>query len=220
MFRRTTKFILDIFGAALAGAAILVALLSWRLAGEPVSLAFLTPYLQDALRAEDESFRFELEDTVLTWAGWERTLDIRLVGVKAVGPEGDILAEVPELSVSLSAGAMMRGLVAPTSIDVLRPKIDVLLSREGDFQFDLGEGKGDYILHRVITDLLAPPNRDRAMGYLTRVRIIDSLVVVDDRRLETTWRANNTNMILIRNETGIQEMWRPISTSARANRER
>ncbi|MDP7543681.1 MAG: hypothetical protein QF758_03595, partial [Alphaproteobacteria bacterium] len=130
MFRRTTKFILDIFGAALAGAAILVALLSWRLAGEPVSLAFLTPYLQDALRAEDGSFRFELEDTVLTWAGWERTLDIRLVGVKAVGPEGDILAEVPELSVSLSAGAMMRGLVAPTSIDVLGPKIDVLLSRE------------------------------------------------------------------------------------------
>ncbi len=204
MFRRTTKFILDIFGAALAGAAILVALLSWRLAGEPVSLAFLTPYLQDALRAEDGSFRFELEDTVLTWAGWERTLDIRLVGVKAVGPEGDILAEVPELSVSLSAGAMMRGLVAPISIDVMRPKIDVLLSREGDFQFDLGEGKGDYILHRVITDLLAPPNRDHAMGYLTRVRILDSLVVVDDQRLETTWRANNTNMILIRNETGIQ----------------
>jgi len=204
VFRRTTKFILDIFGSALAGAAILVALLSWRLAGEPVSLAFLTPYLQDALRAEDGSFRFELEDTVLTWAGWERTLDIRLVGVKAIGPEGDILAAVPELSVSLSVRAMMRGIVAPTSIDVLRPRIDVFLSREGKFELDLGEGEGDDILHRVLTDLLSPLNNERSMGYLTRVSILNSSVVVDDRRLETTWRANNTDIILTRNETGIQ----------------
>ncbi len=204
MFRRTTKFILDIFGSALAGAVILAALLSWRLAGEPVSLAFLTPYLQDALRAEDGSFRFELEDTVLTWAGWERTLDIRLIDVKAVGPEGDILAAIPEMSVSLSVRAMLRGIIAPTSIDVLRPRIDILLSREGEFELDLGEGEGDDILHRVLTDLLAPPNSERSMGYLTRVSILNSSVVVDDRRLETIWWANNTDIILTRNKTGIR----------------
>ena len=202
MFRRTTKFILNILGSALAVVVILVALLSWRLAGEPVSLAFLTPYLQDALRAEDGAFHFELEDTVLTWAGWDRTLDIRLVGVKAVGPEGDILATIQEISVSLSMRAMLRGVVAPTSIDVMSPKIEVLLSREGKFEFDFGEGND--ILRLIITDLLAPLNNDRPMGYLSRVSILDSLVVVDDRRLETTWRANNTNIILTRNETGIQ----------------
>ena len=136
MFRRTTKFILNIFGSTLAVAAVLAALLSWRLAGEPVSLAFLTPYLQEALRAEDGMFRIELEDTVLTWAGWDRTLDIRLMGVKAVGPEGDILATIPEISVFLSMRAMLRGVIAPTSIDVMRPKIEVLLSREGKFEFD------------------------------------------------------------------------------------
>jgi len=202
VFRRTTKFILNIFSSTLAVAVILIALLSWRLAGEPVSLAFLTPYLQEALRDEDGVFRFELEDTVLTWAGWDRTLDIRLVGVKAVGLEEDILATIPEISVSLSMRAMLRGVVAPTSIDVMRPKIEVLLSREGKFEFDLG--KGNSIIRLIIADLLAPLNNDRAMGYLSRVSILDSLVVVDDQRLESTWRANSTDIILTRNETGIQ----------------
>ncbi len=204
MIRRTSKLILDIFGAALAGAAVLVALLLWRLAGEPISLPFLTPHLQDALRTEGGSLRFELEDTVLTWAGWERTLEIRLVGVKALGPEGDILAAVPEVSVSLSTRAMLRGIVAPTSIDVRRPEINLLLFPAGDFKFDFSEGREDNVFHWDIADFLVPPNKDRPIGYLTRIRIFDSLVVIDDRMLETIWRAGNTDIIITRNETGIQ----------------
>jgi len=204
VIRRTSKLILDIVGSALAGAAVLVALLLWRLAGEPVSLSFLTPHLQDALRTEDGSLRFELEDTVLTWAGWERTLEIRLVGVKVLGPEGNTLAAVPEVSVSLSTRAMLRGIVAPTSIDVRRPEINLLLFPAGDFKFDLSEGKLDNIFHWDIADFLVPPNKERPIGYLTRISIFDSLVVVDDQMLETIWRADNTDIIITRNETGVQ----------------
>lgn len=203
---RTTKFIQEILGSAIAGAAILAALLVWWVAGKPISLAFLSPYLQEALSAEDGSFRVELDDTVLTWAGWERTLDIRLVGVRTIGPEGVTLASVPEVSVSLSVLGMFRGLVAPTSIEVMRPKIHVLLSPELDFELALGEVGEDAgnIVSRAITDLLAPPNRDRAMGYLKRVSILDSVLTIDDQRLGILWRANAVDIVLTRNESGIK----------------
>jgi len=221
VIRRTARFILDVFGAALAGAAILIALLVWRISTEPVSLAFLSPYLQETLSAEDGSFTIEMDDTILTWAGWERTLDINLVGIRAMGPQGVLLASLPEISISLSLRALVRGMAAPTHIEVLRPHINVLLDQEGGFEFDLGRLDDDQtepsnseeenkvvgltgeIVSRRITDLLAPLNPNRSMGYLKRVSIIDSYITVDDRRLDTVWRANATDIILSRNESGI-----------------
>ncbi|MBT4769262.1 MAG: hypothetical protein HOO00_01865 [Rhodospirillaceae bacterium] len=221
MIRRTARFILDVFGAALAGVAILAALLVWRISTEPVSLAFLSPYLQETLSAEDGSFTIEMDDTILTWAGWERTLDINLVGIRAMGPEGALLASLPEISISLSLRALLRGMAAPTHIEVLRPHINVLLDQDGSFEFDLGRLDDDQaelsvieeenkvagltgeIVSRRVTDLLAPLNPNRSMGYLKRVSVIDAYITVDDRRFDTVWRANATDIILSRNESGI-----------------
>ncbi|MCH8835770.1 MAG: DUF3971 domain-containing protein, partial [Proteobacteria bacterium] len=111
-----------LLGGLAAGFAIILLVAAWRLSSGPVSLAFLSPYIEDALNADRQAFRIRLDDTILTWAGWERTLDIRALNVRAIGPDGRLIASAPELSLSLSTRALMRGMLAPASIEVFRPK--------------------------------------------------------------------------------------------------
>jgi hypothetical protein len=202
---RSLKLILEFVIGAVVGIAILLSAAVWRLSGEPVSLAFLTPYFQQALSAEDGSFQVQLDDTVLTWAGWERTVDIRLRGVRAIGSAGETLAMVPEMAVSISARGLLHGIVAPTSLEIMGAGVRVVRSPSGDFELGLKEGgaaAGD-IMERLVTDLLAPPHPDRAMGYLSRVSILDANLTLVDEKLETTWDAPRASLSLLRDDLGI-----------------
>ena len=57
VIRRTARFAAHVVAAAAAAAAIAFAGLAWLLASGPVSLTFLTPYLEDALQQSDSLFR-------------------------------------------------------------------------------------------------------------------------------------------------------------------
>ena len=77
MIRPAAKTLLYTIAAATASAALLLAVVLWRLSNGPISLAFLAPYVEQALSAEDASYRVNFEDFILTWAGWGQTLDVR-----------------------------------------------------------------------------------------------------------------------------------------------
>ena len=62
----------------MAGSAIVFIVTGWLLWSGPISLQFLTPYVRDALNIGVQGVRIELEDTILAWADWERTIDIRV----------------------------------------------------------------------------------------------------------------------------------------------
>ena len=88
MVTQTFRTVFQLIGGLTAGLAILTILLAWRLTLGPISLAFLSPYIERVLTTDPKSFRIGLDDTILTWAGWERSLDIRVLNVRAVGPGG------------------------------------------------------------------------------------------------------------------------------------
>ena len=195
-----------LLGGLAAGFAIIVLVAAWRLSSGPVSLAFLSPYIEDALNADRQAFRIRLDDTILTWAGWERTLDIRALNVRAIGPDGRLIASAPELSLSLSTRALMRGMLAPASIDVFRPKLRLLRHRDGRFQigFDIDQSASDAVFNRVLLGLLSPPDPDHTVGYLSRFTIVDADLTIEDRRLDTSWKAPATGVTLRRDAAGIR----------------
>ena len=206
MVTRTFRTLFQLIGGLTAGLAILIILLAWRLTLGPISLAFLSPYIERVLTADPKSFRIGLDDTILTWAGWERTLDIRVLNVRAVDPDGKVIASVPELSLSLSARAMIGGLVAPKSIDLFRPSL--LLVRHADGRFEVGSRQGavgsDRLLALVLGALQSGPEPGNALSYLTRVVIVDADVTFEDRSLGTTWRTAANRGNLIRLPSGIK----------------
>jgi len=202
---KSVKLIVEFAIGAVIGVAILTGLLVWRLSGEPLSLSFLTPYLEKALSAEDGSFTTRLDDTVLTWEGWKRAVDIRLRGVRAIGPDGKVIASVPDMAVALSFRGLLHGVVAPTSLEIFHPKVRVVRGPDGKFNLGVeeeGPGAGD-ILTRLITDLLAPPDPADPLGYLTSVRITRADLTLVDEKLGTAWHAPEANVVLARGAKGI-----------------
>ena len=132
MVRKTSIICLEV----VLGIAVLLGLLgavsAWRLSQGPVSIKFLLPYADDILHRADSPVQADLDDLILTWAGWERALDLRALRVRLYATESERqLAHIREVSVTLSVRALIRGKIAPTSFEVIRPLIR--LSRTEEF---------------------------------------------------------------------------------------
>ncbi len=129
---RITGSILRGLAALAIVLVVAAAALAWRLAAGPVSLAFLTPYLEEALnQGRDGEIGIRLGSTMLTWAGWDRTLDIRTRDVIIVDAEQTEVAELPEISIGLSGRSLLRAKLRPSSVDVLGAETVVIRRSDG-----------------------------------------------------------------------------------------
>jgi hypothetical protein len=185
------KGVLHILGGLVAGLVIVVVLLSWRLSSGPLSLAFLSPHIESAFRSFQRAIDVRLDDTVLTWAGWDRTLDIRIVNVRALGPDETVIASVPEMSFSLSVQALLKGKVAPQTIELFRPKIHFVRNRDQSISVGFADGSKTDIesLQDVIDAVGNRLNSTDSISYLSRVSIIDADMTIVDETLGSSWSA-------------------------------
>ena len=206
MIKRTFRGLIRLLGGLSAGLAVMLALAAWKLSSGPVSLSFLTPHIENALNRSYGSFKIRLDDTILTWAGWERTLDFRIIGARVLGDNDEVLARVPEMSMSFSARALIKGLVAPSSIELFRPRLHLTHRQDGGVEigFIEGEEASNDVANRLIAELLADPDPDRVTGYLKMVSVIDADLIIKDHNLKTIWESPYAQVALWRKDTGIK----------------
>jgi hypothetical protein len=76
----------------------------WLLMAGPVSVAWLTPYLERELTTATVSV--DIEDTQLR-LGEDHSLDLRAIGVHVRDPNGRLLGELPEVDIGLSTSALL-----------------------------------------------------------------------------------------------------------------
>jgi hypothetical protein len=197
---------LGALGAGAAGLAVLFAVLAWLLSTGPISLAFLSPYVEDVLTKAESEFRIEFDDVVLAWAGWERTLDVRALGVRVLRDDDSLLASLPAVSVALSGRALIRGAVALTSLELIG--IDARLVRRADGVIDFGleadPAEAGGLAEQLLDELLRPPDPTRMMGYLRRISILDGKLTVFDQISGVSWRAPRADVVLVRDRAGIE----------------
>lgn len=197
---------MQLLGGLAAGLAVILMLVAWQLSSGPISLAFLTPYIENAINVGHKNFRLTLEDTILTWAGWQRTLDIRVINVKALRPDGSLIGSVPEVSFSLSGNALVGGLIAPSSIELFGPRLRIRRDVDGsiDVGFQETEEQSGEIARRLVGQLLAVPDPANPMSYLSRVEIVSAEVAFDDRLLGKSWVAPAADVSLRRDALGLK----------------
>jgi hypothetical protein len=209
LLRRSLIVAFEIVAAFIAGIAILIGFVAWRLAdGHPVHLGFLVPYFERSLDAPDNGFKVKLDDLIVTWTGGKQLVGIRAVHVRAVTPEGRELASVPQIGLRLSVRAMLRGLIAPTEVEIFNPRIHVRRGRDGKFQFlatvpNASEGQSSSILPELFGDLMGPMNPDLPTGYLQRAHLLGGTLVFDDQRTGLVWHAPQIDIDLLRDVKGI-----------------
>ncbi|MEG3619161.1 AsmA-like C-terminal region-containing protein [Magnetovibrio sp. PR-2] len=210
LIKRVVRGLFQIIGGLGVGLLVAVLLVAWRLASGPVSIGFLTPYIQNALsEVHKDAIALEVEDTILTWAGWERTLDIRIVNLQTSLPDGQVVATVPEVSLSLSAEALLKGNVAPRSIEFFGPTFHV--ERLADGQFALGfeqaqqtaAKEGDLVASLILL-MLQDPNPDQALSYLKRISVVDGQLIYEDKAEGSLWQASETSADFIRVDGGLE----------------
>lgn len=213
MIRRSSRLLLEVLAAVLAGFLVLAGLAAWRLSqDEPVRLTFLTPYIVEALTPADGSFKVAIDDTVLTWGGWARTIDLRATGLHVQDANGRTVAAIPALSLTLSVRALLlHQLVAPTAIEIFQPRIFIVREIDGHFRFvhaapddpsQAGEETSP-VLTRLLQTLLAAPDPSQPTGYLKRASITDGQLTLVDRKAGVTWHAPAANITLGRDVQGI-----------------
>ncbi len=219
MTRRSFRIVLEIFAGLIAGLALLIGIGVWRLSQGPVSLGFLTPAVQEALEQVDSPFDIEISDTVLTWGGWDRAIDIIIRDVTLRRPGEAPALILPNVSMSLSIKALGRGVIAPTDLDVYSPEVVVRRYRDGSFTFGLlgegfsagaaqstgGDDPNEGTIDLAILDaLIAPPEPGTALSYLNTVSILNAEVTLDDRFSGLTWRMPDANIVLARDDAELR----------------
>ena len=206
MLKRTLHGTFHLLGALGAGLAILLLVLAWRLSSGPISLTFLTPYAENALNSFHPELRFRFGDTVLTWGGWDRTLDLRIQAVRVFEKTGGVIASVPEVSFSLSAQALLHGMIAPRSIELFGPRLFLARRDDGRLVIALGESQSESqdLLQRLLDQLLAPPDRSNPMGYLARLNILGADLTLADMARARSWRFPSAQVLVARDAEGLR----------------
>lgn len=211
MIVRSSRVLLLFFAAALVGLAMIFGVLVFQLSRGPISLSFLTPLIEEALNSTSQETGVRLHDTVLTWESEDRALDIRATGLRLLDGDGRVRATVPEITITLSARALLKGLVAPTKLEVFGPRIKIVRDGAGVVRLDFGGGEapkdgaeeeGGAPLG-IVQELLRPPDPSLASGYLTSVGVRSAFLEFEDTVTGRRVLAPNVNLQLTRDDAGI-----------------
>ncbi|HVR68958.1 MAG TPA: AsmA-like C-terminal domain-containing protein [Verrucomicrobiae bacterium] len=206
---------MEVLAATVSGFAILVLLLAWRLnQEEPLRLESLTPYLETALQPADGAYAVRIGGTRLTWAGWERTFDLRADDVRVVDPTNNrVVAVVPEISITLSVRALLlHGTVAPTAIEVFRPHLTILRELDGEFRILQDDQQNASSIETSTAPILPDfferldkaADKDQPTAYLDRIAIIDGALNIIDRRTGINWSVPDADISVRRTDAGLQ----------------
>lgn len=208
MVHGTVRSLFQLLGAIGMTGLVLAAWFGFRLSEGPVSLSFLSPYIEDALTSPNGGFTVKLDRTVLAWSIETRTLEIRAEGVRAVSPNQAVIASVPEMLVSLSGPALLHGKVVPRRLLFRHPTIRLVRNANGKFLLGLGESgqngsQPELAVADGLSSLLEPPGSESAGGQLRGVRVEGGDLVVADEALGVQWHAPRTDLWFTRDQHGI-----------------
>jgi len=205
LLKRTFRGVIHALGGLGAGLAIVVVLAAWQLSKGPISLGYLSPYIEEAVNSAQQTFRLRLKDTILTWAGWDRTLDIRIIDAQILSRENVQIGRIPEVSLSLSGKALLGGRIAPRTIEIFGPELTFRRTVKGDISIvpDNAGGLGNAPAIGLIKEFLEGPGPDSPLRYLDRIDIASADVRMDDQALAKTWHAPATDIHLYRDSQGV-----------------
>ena len=206
---RPIRYVLWFLAAIFGSAAVFAGWIAWFATQGPIDLNRLTPYIEEALTSDNTTVR--IGDTVLVRDEEGGMFAIRAREIVALSPEGVVIARIPQMSVHLSLLALLRGVVAPSEIALIRPSIRLVKDQDG--LVHLGSGaKADEsvpaqstpLLQTVLNDLFSKPGGDGLTDRLTSIDIRGGNLVVEDMALQKIWRIPRIDAELDRSDEGFE----------------
>ena len=212
------KILLGLF----ATLAVVVFLLGWRLSIGPIALDWAGDYLKKALVVGEEDISIDFRDAVLTWRGKDAGVSTRTIGLQVIFYEleitdrkNDFTLILPEAGASFSGLAMLRGLLAPTDVEITGLSIsytlgpDVWNSTDDRPFMEKLEAflenlqNSNSLPFKMAQGLLASPKPSAVAGYLTRISLLDTDIILTDQMSGHKWRIPSAHLNLQRTGRGL-----------------
>ncbi|MEQ8604502.1 MAG: AsmA-like C-terminal domain-containing protein [Marivibrio sp.] len=216
------RLLLEIAAFLVVGTLLAAGAAVWKLSSGPVSLTFLTSTIEDAVNSPDASYRIALGDTQATWGGWERAIDLVATDVTIADAQGAEILTLPRVAIGLSLADLGKGVVRPTSIDLLDAELLLIRQSDGALAIAVAEGaeagpgepdqgtppappsvEGALIPAPILDELATPPDGLGPIGELTRLILTNARIWFDDRRTGALWRGREINAVVVRDAGGL-----------------
>lgn len=127
MLRPTSKIILEVIAALIAGVVVLAGIAWWQLSQGRVSDGFLKAYVEEGIaEAFGEPARIESVEVRLDLLG--RTLRAGVTGLSIGAADGALRIDAPSMEAALSLPALFLGRVVVAEAEVVEPQIRILQS--------------------------------------------------------------------------------------------
>ncbi|WPB83251.1 AsmA-like C-terminal region-containing protein [Sediminicoccus rosea] len=198
----------------LAGLALGV--FAWRLSADPVASSFLARQIEAGVNLPGHRLRVEIGRATIAWQGWHgegAPIDIRLSDVILRDAAGRERGHLPEASVTLALGPLLRGVLAPSSIEMHGPSLTIRRDTEGGIALDSGPDAAPAVpeaephasqegFAEILNDLMRPPEDRLRHTSFRRIRVTGGSVTVRDELLGLDWALRDPIMDLRRLPAG------------------
>jgi hypothetical protein len=119
--------------------AAVVAFLLWRLTSGPVELGFLTTRIQNQINSQLQSGKVAIQRTVLETDADRWIPTLRFVNVTFSDKDGNAIAQLPRVAVTLDREKLLSGVIAPSSVEMTSAKLNVTRKFDGSVELGIAD---------------------------------------------------------------------------------
>ena len=118
-------FFKKMFDCFMAGLFVVLLLFFWTLYKGPVSVPYLKPYIVQALNYDENEYQVDIGDVNIEFVRSIQPLRVTAKNISLKKKDDSINIEAPKLYMSFSLRALMKGIIAPSDISLINPKVNV-----------------------------------------------------------------------------------------------
>ena len=185
------RFISLFIDYACAISLIALLFLFWHLGKGPVEVNFLRPYITQALTNETSSYELSIGAVNLELVHSVQPVRVSAKDVKFIDNDGEYVVHAPRLALDFSARALLKGMLAPSSIEIDNPKIDIVAKYGVEMPVDEAENAEikDINLKKLefyfaqFEDFMERFNSPEKMyleSFINEIKISNGTVVIDE----------------------------------------
>ncbi|MCA3260995.1 MAG: AsmA-like C-terminal domain-containing protein [Telmatospirillum sp.] len=211
------RLFLELVGTLAALLLIATGVLLWRLSVGPITVPFVTPLLEAALRDSANGMSIDVGDTSLDWSASSRSIQLRVLDTRVLASDGAEIVHIPQAWLSLSINRLLHGEIQPEALRVQGLRLNLARNAEGTLQLQdelpaadaaatagaaPAEG-GSRFVSFLIAELAAPADPRRPLGLLAEAVFADTTIAIDDAASGLRFGVEGANVALRRYGGGI-----------------
>ncbi len=191
-------FARKIFDYAIFCVLLVVLLFLWQLYKGPISVPFLKPYIIAALNPDGDAADVKVESVNIELVRSVKPIKIIANNVVYKKSDASLRIAAPRTSVSFSIKALLRGIIAPTAIEMEKPSLYIFTNygvKEQDKAEEITEKKLDYYLTQFedVVEKFGSNDANYPETYLTNIVVSGGEVEFHEVDLGRKWMLSDLN---------------------------